>query len=119
MNNIISQVTPLTRGVLWFPGSNLVPDSDSYKALDYLLDGLITSSLNASESWDSRVIVGRSFNSSLYVLIVREFNNAEFDSFIRLIKPQLRSDNDLLVIDEAEVFQNIRTKVPKDISSQI
>jgi hypothetical protein len=118
MNNIISQVTPLTRGILWFPKEHLDAASPTYQALDYLLDGLLTSTLGSGQAPSSQVLVGSSFNLPIYVFIGTDFKPAELDSYLKLVKPQLLADHDLLVIDDAEVFQSFRTKLPKDMVPQ-
>jgi hypothetical protein len=118
MNDIVAQVTPLTRGVLWFPAGAIAAQSPTFQALDYLLDGLLTSSLSTTEASSSRTIIGKSFNNDLYVFVAQEVRNNEFDSFLRLVRPQLKSDNDLIVIDEAEIFSKLRNQIPKDLGPQ-
>lgn len=111
MNDLKSQVTPLTTGLIWLTKDESNIKNPHYSEIDYLLDGLLTANLKVSDSVSSRVIVGRNFDKPLYVMIVREPKSAEFESFVSLFKKDLGPENDVLVIDEWDGFE----KVKKDL----
>lgn len=118
MNDIIAKVTPLTKGIIWLPKEDdLYPAGPVYKALDYLLDGLLTAGQPAPGK--SRVIISQSFNQPLYVFIVKELIREEYDSFLQLLKKDLTEANNILVIDEAEAFPGLQKMTPSEIRSQL
>lgn len=112
MNEIIKEVTPLTRGIIWLAKDEKDTKSSHYKEIDYLLDGLLTANLNAGSEFTSRVIVGQNFNTSLYVLIVKEIKANELDSYLSLLK-DLTPENDILVIDEKNSYDKLKSAVGK------
>jgi hypothetical protein len=105
MNSLTTQVSPRTRGILWFCAEDLDPRSSAYQGVDYLLDGLLTTSM-AMEDWTSKLIVGESFSFPLYVFVARTLRESEFTSFLKLVAPLMESENDLLVS---------RKWIPKDL----
>jgi hypothetical protein len=113
MNDLVKNVTPLTRGIIW-----LVPDerdnsNPRYSEIDYLLDGLLTANLKASpEASSSRVIIGTNFSRPLYVLIAQKIVQSEIDSFITLLK-DLNVENDILIVDQAKGLSKIQSQLAK------
>ena len=99
MNELIKQVTPLTRGIIW-----LIKDESTtnpyYAQIDYLLDGLLTANLTITPDLSSRLIIGQNFTKSLYVMVIKEVRPKEIESFVSLIKNELGPENDITVIDE-------------------
>lgn len=112
MNEIIKEVTPLTRGIIWLAKDEKDSKSSHYKEIDYLLDGLLTANLNAGSEFSSRVIVGQNFNTSLYVLIAKELKANEIDSYASLLK-DLGPENDILVIDEVSGLDKLKSAIGK------
>jgi hypothetical protein len=118
MNDLKSQVTPLTRGLIWLTKDESNTSNPHYGAIDYLLDGLLTANLKISTEVSSRVIVGQNFGNSLYVMIVKDPKASELDSFVSLFKKELGPENDILVIDEWDGFGKIKGDL-KEIANYI
>lgn len=108
MNDLIKQVTPLTRAIVWIVKDACDSSNPYYGEMDYLLDGLITANLRNTGHLSSRVIVGKSFNRPLYVLILNEFKSSEVASFVTLIKDEIGPETDIMVIDEAQGLQKLK-----------
>lgn len=100
MNEVINQVTPLTRGIIWLTKDETNVNNPHYKGIDYLLDGLLTLNLKSSSLETSKVLVGKNFEKLLYVMVVKEIKRPEIESFITLVKNDLGPENDIIVIDE-------------------
>lgn len=118
MNDLIKQVTPLTRAIIWIVKDECHSSLTHYSSIDYLLDGLLTANLNASKNLSSRVIVGSNFNNPLYVMILKELRPSELESFVSLFKEKLGPENDILVLDDAEKFSTLRNEL-KTVSANI
>jgi hypothetical protein len=118
MSDLIKKVTPLTRAIIWIAKDERDLSNPHYGQIDYLLDGLLTANLKVSKDVSSRVIVGQSFNHSLYVMVLKEFNSKELDSFISLFKANLLDENDILIVDEVNAFQKIKNDL-KTVSANI
>lgn len=112
MSDLIQEVTPLTRGIIWLLKDEPGTDNSYYRDVDYLLDGLLTSNLEVTKNVSSRVIVGSNFNESLYVMVVYQLKDKELNSYLSLLK-DLSSENDILVIDEANKYEDLRKSVGK------
>lgn len=118
MSELQRNVTPLTRGIIWFVEDEGDLNNPFYAEIDYLLDGLLTQNLQHSGSVSSRVIVGKNFNKSFYLMIVKERRREEIESFLSLFKNDLLAEEDILVIDQAVLFAQIKTDF-KEISSHL
>lgn len=118
MSDLKSFVTPLTTGIIWFTKDETDTSNPHYGEIDYLLDGLLTANLKASEAVSSRVIVGQNFDKPIYVMIVRETKPSELDSFISLFKKELGPENDVVVIDEWDGLEKAKKEL-KDISNNL
>ena len=119
MTDIISQVTPLTRSIIWLVSGDLKPSSNSYKAVDYLLNGLLTASLNANPKLSSRLIVSESFGAPLNVFVIHEFHANEYGSFLKLIEKDLTAETSVLVIDETDSYQTLVKNTPANIKTKL
>lgn len=113
MSNLINQVTPLTRGIIWLAKDESDELNPLYQQIDYLLDGLLTSHLKTSQNVSSRVIVGKNFNKSFFVMIIREAKRQELESFLSLFQKELLPEDDVIVIDESQSFERIKSDVKK------
>lgn len=110
MNELINQVTPLTRGIIWFTKNMADSANPHYEGIDYLLDGLLTANIHKIPNASSRVIIGQNFNNPLYVLVVSEVKNPEIQSFLALFEKDLTPENSILMIDELNIFQSIKSE---------
>lgn len=119
MNEIIGLVTPNTRAIIWLPGEVIISESETYRQVDYLLDGLLTATLNTTAENSSLLLLGNSFNSPLHVFIVRKTVDKEVQGFITLISKELTGENRILVIDEASKLREVLKNIPKDIQSKL
>lgn len=107
MNDLIGKITPQTYGIVWLV-EDLSPSNPNYTAIDYLLDGLLTANLSVSGQQSSRVIVADSFDHKIHVLISREPQSSEFESFVSLFQKDLRVESDIVVIDEVKGLEKLR-----------
>lgn len=108
MSDIIQEVTPLTRGIIWLVNSQPNVHNPYFKDIDYLLDGLLTECNKIPNDFSSQVIMGHNFNEPLYVIIVNKLNRSELDSYLSLFK-NLNSENDILVLDEVKGIEKLRS----------
>lgn len=118
MNNLIKQVTPLTRAIIWILKDECDPSHAHYTEVDYLLDGILTANLKASKELSSRVLVGKNFDRPLYVMLIKEMKQSELQSFITLISTDLGPENNILVIDETNNFEKMKPMM-KSVSANI
>jgi hypothetical protein len=100
MNEIIEKVTPLTCGLVWLMKDQPSASTETYKAIDYLTDGLLTATLRDPPKKESYVLIGSNFGSSLYILLTHEMSKKELENFQILIKSDLAQESNILVIDE-------------------
>ncbi|HXH76381.1 MAG TPA: hypothetical protein VNJ08_15525 [Bacteriovoracaceae bacterium] len=119
MNEILSKVTPHTRGLIWIHPQKPDAGSDVYKAVDYLLNGLLTATLESAPEVSSHVMMTNNFHSPLHVFIVGKFVAKEYESYLTLLKKDLTSESTVLVIDEAEAFAALQSKTPKELRSHL
>lgn len=118
-NGLLSQVTPLTKGLLWLTSSPVSVDKSFYKDVDYLLNGLLTATLKKSEANGSYVLVTENFGKSFYVIVGNETTDAELKNYFELLKPLMMDDNNILLIDESGSFAKIQKLAPVEIKSKI
>jgi len=116
---LLSQVNPQTRGLLWFTAQPLSAELRYYKDVDYLLNGLVTSTLSTSGPKPCHVLVGENFGQLFYVIIVQSLPEKEIRSFFELIKPQMNEGAHLLLIDEGQGFAKIQKLAPEELRSKI
>lgn len=119
MTNILSQVTPLTKGLLWLTSSPVSVDKSFYKDVDYLLNGLLTATLKNSEATGSHVLITENFGQSFYVIVGNEASDTELKNYFELLKPLMKDDNNIILIDESGSFAKIQKLAPEGLRSKI
>lgn len=119
MTNLLSQVTPLTKGLLWFTNGEITPEKAYYKDIDYLLNGLLTATLKSTASDGSHVLISENFGESFYVIVGHGVSEKALSNYFELIKPQMSEEKVLLVIDEANVLAGFKKIIPAEIQSKI
>jgi len=107
MSNLPNQITPLTKGILWL-SADVSPANNHYREIDYLLDGLLTASLVENKDSKSQLIIGENFGKPFYVMIVIEQKENELLSFLQLIKKELGTESNIVVIDEKASLEGIK-----------
>lgn len=119
MTDILSEVTPLSRGLIWLRTGEVTNSSLTYKCVDYLLDGLLTATTNASDAAPCGLLVGKNFGKDFYVFIPKpELAQNEFTSFYNLLSPLLTAEEDILIIDENESHAKLLKLTPDDIKKR-
>ena len=118
MNDLKKIVTPLTRGIIWIPKDQELNRNSHYSDIDYLLDGLLTANLKEAVPFTSKVIIGNNFGKLLYIFIVKEILAHEIESFVTLVKKDLMSENDILIIDETDSSGKMKSEL-SEISSHL
>ena len=119
MTNLLSQVTPLTKGLLWFTSGELSPEKSFYKDVDYLLNGLLTATLKSSSAEGSHVLISENFGQSFFVIVGNKVSEKEFNSYFNLINPQLTGEGNILLIDETGEFEKMSRPSVAQIQSRI
>lgn len=119
MTNILSEVTPLTRGLVWLTNSPVSVEKSFYKDVDYLLNGLLTATIKNSEAKGSHVLVSENFGQSFYVIVGNEATDSELKNYFELLKPLMKEDSNILMIDESGSFSKIQKLAPDSIKSKI
>lgn len=111
MSDILSLVTPLTKGIIWHLDTTLDPSVNFYKEIDYILNGLLTSNLKVTSQASSRLIIGNNFHHSIFVMIIQNINNREIESFLSLIKKELLAENDVIVINASKFSNELKNEL--------
>ena len=119
MNNLISKISPLTKAIIWLAPAPLNAETASYHAVDYLLNGLLTSSLNANAQLNSRLLLGDHFSDKLFVFITHNLNASDINHFVGLIGPVMNSENNILLIDELNKFEELSKNLPTNIKNSL
>ena len=119
MNDLLNLVTPDTRGIIWFTSLPINIDSPKYRDIDYLANGLLTSTISNLEQVPSHVIVSESFGKSFFIFLIKEFNSKEVESFINYISTQLKGEDNLLLIDEIGKSQFFLKTLPGSLSGKV
>lgn len=107
MTKLISRVSPLTKAIIWFTAKPIEQNCENYKAIDYLLNGLLTSSINANPDLLSHVLIGEQFGDQLYIFVACDLSTSEFKHFLRLIENKVTTENTILVIDDISKFDEM------------
>lgn len=118
-SDLLSQVTPQTRGLLWLTNEAITSQLPFYKGVDYLLNGLLTSTLKIKEFQNCYVLVGENFGKVFYVIVCQDWSENEFRSFFNLVKPQMEEGSHLLLIDENNSFPKVQKLAPPEIRAKI
>jgi hypothetical protein len=119
MTSLLSKITPLTKGLVWFAKEEINTESSHYREVDYLLNGLLTATLKNQSVHGCHVLVSENFGENFYVLIGHTFSEKEIASYFDILKTQLRGESDLLLIDEINSFALIQKIAPDEIKSKI
>jgi hypothetical protein len=117
MIDLLAQVTPLTKGIIWITNGDITTQQKYYKDIDYLLNGLLTATLNSSAT-KTHVLVSENFGNSFYVF-AGNVQKQELTSFLELVKPHLKDENTLVLIDENDAFKDLKKGIPEVIQSKI
>lgn len=116
MNDLIQEVTPLTSAIVWLRPEEISAQDGHYKALDYLLDGLLTATLKDNTA-ASFLLVGKNYNRKLYVFASRDPKKQEFESFLSLLEKELKAEDRILIVDDVSGRENFLKLVPQKILS--
>ncbi len=119
MNDLLNKIGHLSAGIIWIT-KNLDPINNPYYAkIDYLLNGLLTSTLNEIPVSKSRLLFTDHFHDKLAIFVCHEFNEEEYLSFLQLISKDLLNQKHILVIDEEKFFPRLLEFTPKDFKSAL
>ena len=118
MTDLLTQVTPLTKGILWFTSNELSVQMSFYKDVDYLLNGLLTATRAASPDFKSHVLISENFGKNFYVLAGNNVSETDIRSFFDLISPQLEGESEFLVIDESSSFSKFEKLIPSALENK-
>ena len=119
MTDILAEVTPLSRGLIWLRKDEAVTVSKTYKWIDYLLDGLLTATVNATEVAPTGLLIGKNFGKDFYVFIpAADMPEKEFTSFYNLLSPLLTAEEDIIIIDENETHPKLLKITPDEIKKR-
>jgi hypothetical protein len=117
MTDLLAQVTPLTKGIIWITSGEISTNNKFYKEIDYLLNGLLTATLKSGPS-SSHVLLSENFGSSFYVL-AGQVDKKNLASYLDLVNPHLSVENQVLLIDENDSFKDFKKSIPADIQNKI
>ena len=117
MTDLLEQVTPLTKGIIWITNGEISSQAKFYKQIDYLLNGLLTATLNSSTA-SSHVLLGNNFGSNFYVL-AGTVDEKNLNNYFELLKLQLSDESRVLLIDVADVYKSLNKKLSHDIQNKI
>lgn len=118
MTDLLAQVTPLTKGILWFTTGELNPQMSFYKDVDYLLNGLLTATRNSSPDCTSHVLISENFGKNFYVLAGNNVNETDIRSYFDLVATQLEGESEFLVIDESSSFTKFQKLIPQALENK-
>lgn len=118
MTDLLTQVTPLTKGILWFTTSEASNNKRFYKDIDYLLNGLLTATRNASPEFKSHVLISENFGNSFYVLAGSHVSENDLRSYFDLVSTQLEGESEFLVIDETSSFAKFQKIIPAKLENK-
>lgn len=112
MNDLIQEVTPLTKAIVWLRPETISAQDPHYKALDYLLDGLLTATLKDSATSTS-LLVGKNFNKKIYVFAtMKDPKKTELESFFSLLEKDMGAEDKILVVDDVEGREGFLRLIP-------
>lgn len=118
MTDLLAQVTPLTKGIVWLTGGSISAQKKFYKEIDYLLNGLLTATL-ASQPDLSHVLVSENFGQTFYVFAGVNAQAKDIEGFLELIKSQLEAENNVLLIDENDSFKDLKKGIPVELQNKL
>lgn len=114
MNDLIQEVTPLTKAIVWLRPDAISPQHPHYKAIDYLLDGLLTATLKENNP-ESFLLVGKNFNRQLFIFASKAPEQKELNSFLSLVEKDMKAEDRILVVDDIEAREKFLKLVPQKI----
>ncbi len=115
MNDLVHEVSPLTRAIVWLKPANVSPNDVHYKAIDYLLDGLLTATMKEG-SHATALLVGKNFDRKIYVLATtNEPKKTELESFLSLLEKEMVTGDRILIVDDVEGKESFLTLVPRNL----
>lgn len=107
MSDLISQVSPSVKAIIWVPGSAPKFTDGTYKSVDYILDGLLTAKLKHTDRLESQVLLGTSFGKNLYIFISENVEAKDLKNLKTLISTDLADDSEILVVNESDKKLNL------------
>jgi hypothetical protein len=117
MSELIQEVTPLTRAIVWIRPEEVTSKDNSYQAIDYLLNGLLTATLKENHS-PSSLLVGNNFNRNLLVFsTLKEPKKNELESFFSLLEKDLQGEDRILIVDDVDGREAFLRQVPQKLLS--
>lgn len=117
MTNLLSEVHPITRGLIWITKDGPSVQSQVYKDVDYLLNGLLTATLNVKKLEGSQVLLSENFGKSFYVFITSAPSKTDMSNFENLVAPSMGLENEIIVIDENGQFGELTKGLTGPIKS--
>ncbi len=115
MNDLIQEVSPLTRAIVWLKPSEVSQNDVHYKSIDYLLDGLLTATLKENAN-STALLVGRNFDRKLYVFATtKDPKKPELESFLSLLEKELETGDRILIVDDVEGRESFLRLIPQKL----
>lgn len=115
MSDLIREVTPLTKGIVWLRPEELSSQAEHYKAIDYLLNGLLTATVKNNTNQTS-LLMGQNFNKKIFVFTtLKDIKKNELTSFLSLLEKDLGSEDRILIVDDVEGREAFLEHVPKKL----
>ena len=112
MNDLIQEVTPLTKAIVWLRPETLSAQDTHYRSLDYLLDGLLTATLKDNAN-PSSLLLGKNFNKKIYVFAtMKDPKKSELESFFTLLEKDMGAEDRILIVDDVEGRENFLRLIP-------
>ncbi len=117
MNDLIQEITPLTRAIVWLRPEDISAQDHHYQAIDYLLNGLLTATLKENAS-PSTLLVGTNFANQLYVFATKkEYKRSELESFFTLLSKDMKAEERVLIVDDVNGRDGFLKQVPEKLHS--
>ncbi len=119
MSNLIENVTPLTRGIIWLTKGLDNQSGAHYQSIDYLLNGLLTLNLKEASIKDHYLFVGNSFGQSLYILITDKVDASQIENLMTVLAAELKPETDILVVDELSEMGTLQKSAPENLVQKL
>jgi len=117
MTDLLAQVTPLAKGIIWITSGEITSQNKFYKEIDYLLDGLLTATLNSAPA-TTHVLLSENFGNNFYVL-AGSVEETHLKNYMDLVMPHLLDEDRVLLIDERDSFKNLKKSLPAELQNKI
>ncbi len=115
MNDLVQEVSPLTRAIVWLKTAEVSQNDIHYKSIDYLLDGLLTATLKENAN-ATALLVGRNFDRKIYVFATtKDPKKNELESFLSLLEKELVSGDRILIVDDVEGRESFLRLIPQKL----